>query len=165
MVTAVHPHSFRRRHDGVLIYLRLDEWPADVPQPKESVVVETGDGPFSPYWRLILESTRTVEVVVGWFKTPRSLANSVTWYQDELNRLGWLQDSTKGHDEPESVGLDFAHPETGARLEISLRWWPHKQETTAMIRRVIEHPWQPVEEQAVAAEAPLPRDVKVPVAA
>ncbi len=163
MVTAVHLHPFRRKHDGVLIYLRLDEWPVDVPLPKESVVVETGDGPFCPYWRLILEPTRTVEVVVGWFKTPRSLADTVTWYQDEMKRLGWRRDSTQGHMEPGSAGLNFEHPTNVARLEISLRWWTHKQETTAMIRRVVERPWP--EPQPIEAELLLPREAEVPVPA
>lgn len=163
MVTKNGLRPFQRMHDGVLIYLSLDEWPSDVPLPGGRALVETGEGPFCPYWYLVLKPQKTVEAVVGWFKVPFSLDETVRWYQTEMMKSGWRQDSTRGHKEAESAGLNFEHPATGARLEISLRRWTHKQETTAMIRRVVEHPWP--ETAPVEAEQPLPRQAAVPVPA
>ena len=47
----------------------------------------------------------------------------------------------------EKALLRFQHPETHVQLEASIQWWQYKEETTAMIRRIVEHPWSPVAEQ------------------
>lgn len=45
---------FRRDRDGVMIYLRMEDWPEDVPLPDGSEVVEIGDGAAWPNWNIIL---------------------------------------------------------------------------------------------------------------
>jgi len=137
--------EFRRRHNGILIYLRLDEWPLDVPLPAGTRVVETGDGPFDPYWRFVLEPDRTIEAVVGWFIIPPPLDEAVAWYETEMAKRRWVRLAEEGHRLPKSAAILFRHPATNARVVVDLQTWTHRNETRAMIRRVVEHPWQPAE--------------------
>jgi len=162
MVGQINLRPFRRKHDGVLIYLRLDEWPTDVPLPAEPAVVETGDGPFMPYWRLVFEPEQTVEVVVGWFKFSCSLDETVIWHQNEMERCGWVRDTTRGFKDETSAGMNFQHPQTGVKVEMSFRWWRHLHHTTVMIRRVVKHPWPPADELGAGApELPLPHEAGI----
>ena len=155
MVSAPGSLSFQRTHDGIMAHLGVDEWPADVPLPAEAAVVETGDGPFWPYWRLVLEPNRTVEVVVGWFKTSLPVEEAAEWFVNEMAKLGWQSDLTGYQQTAGWHELSFGHPVSGVRVEISLHDWPYKQETTALIRRVVEHPWAPVAEQPLELTAEI----------
>jgi len=136
---------FQRMHNGVLIYLQLDEWPADVPLPRGSTLVETGEGPFHPYWDLVLEPDRTVEVVVGWFIVPPSLDDAIVWYREEMVKRDWVELAEKGYRMPMSAAVHFQHPVTKVRVVVGLRVRPHSKQTDVMIRRVVEHAWPPAE--------------------
>jgi len=137
--------EFRRRHNGLLIYLRLDEWPVDIPLPAGTRVVETGDGQFDPYWRFVLEPDRTVEVVVGWFIIPPSLGDAIVWYREEMVKRDWVELAEKGYRMPMSAAVHFQHPVTKVRVVVGLRVRPHSKQTDVMIRRVVEQAWPPAE--------------------
>ena len=146
----VAPNSlrpFQRMKNGVLIYLRLEDWPADVPLPENTTLVKTGAGPFQPYWDLILETDRTIEVVVGWFNLPLPLDEAIEWYRMEMSQRGWMQVADQGHRLPESASLCFQLRETNVQSVVDLRQRPEGKGTQTMIRRVVEHPWSPVAEQ------------------
>lgn len=149
---------FRRDNNGLFIHLRLDEWPKDVPLQKDSEVVSTGAGPFMPYWHLVFEPDQTIEVVVGWFRFTCSLEETLVWHQIEMEKSGWIRDRARGHKDETSAGLNFQQPETGVKVEMSLRWWKYLNQTSIMIRRVARHPWSPTadEQAAEAPEFPLP---------
>ena len=163
MVSANSLRSFRRTHNGIMVHLRLDEWAADVPLPKDAVVFETGDGPFYPYWRLVLEPDETVEVLVGWFKIPCSLDQTIAWYQAELGKSGWV--NIKSFKEGETAGINFQRPGTNLRVDISVLNRKDHSDSSVMIRRVVKRPWTPVEEQLPAEAEALPHEAEVPVAA
>jgi hypothetical protein len=156
--------EFLRRHNGLLIYLRRDDWPADIPLPTGTRWAETGAGPFDPYWRIVVEPNRTIEAVVGWFVLPLSLDDTVAWFKTEMATRGWVDGAKAGYRMTNQALLRFQHPSTGSgqapatrvQVGIDIQWWPSKQETTAMISRVVEHPWQEpqtTEESPVAQEA------------
>ena len=163
---------FQRTHNGVLIYLQLDDWPADMPLPGGVTLGETGEGPFYPYWDLILKSDQTIQVVVGWFIIPLTLNEAITWYQTEMAKQGWAHLAEKSSRLSESAVLRFEQPTTSVRAVVDLHVRPHNQ-TDAFIRRVIKHPWPLADEQPVPAdvsqpteaEALRPREAAVPVPA
>jgi len=166
---------FQRWNDGIQIQLRFDDWPADVPLPAGSTVVGIGENHHvlvHPYCLFILEPDKTVEFLYGWFVIPPSLDEAIAWYQAEMAKRGWVERSDKSYRMPLSAAVHFRHPETDARIVIGLQTWTHRNETTAMIRRVVEHPWAPVEEQLTKVEEALPiegeealaREEGVPVA-
>lgn len=161
MVVLVNSREFRRRYNGLLIYLHLEEWPSDVPLPAGTQVAETGEGPFDPYWRFVFEPNRTIEVVVGWFILPLALHEALAWYRTEMARGGWLQVSGKGYRLPESALVCFQHCENNVQVVVDLRQRPERAETNAMIRRVVVHPWpEPVTTEEATPipepEAPTP---------
>lgn len=135
--------KFRRFWDGILIWLRLEEWPSDVPLPAGTRVTQTGDGPFEPYWHFVLERDKTIEAVVGWFVVPLDFEETIAWYRTRMREMGWAVSSKEGYVMSEKALLRFEHPETRVRVEVSIQWWHYKEETTAMLRRVTEHPWSP----------------------
>ncbi len=141
MVRIDNLHLFQRMYNGIMIHLRQDEWADDVPLPKDAVVFETGDGPFKPYWRLVLEPNQTVEILAGWFKVPSSLDQLVAWYQTEMEKVDWVK--SKNFREGNSAGINFVSPDqkTRRRVEISILDRPDLGDSTVMIRRVITHPW------------------------
>ena len=95
MVTGFGLRPFTRTHDGILIHLTgIEEWPTDVPLPKEATLLVTGNEMFRPYWRLVLGLQQTIEVVIGWFTSPRSLSDIADWYQPTLENAGWLLNTT-----------------------------------------------------------------------
>lgn len=140
-------HLFQRMYNGIMIHLRQDEWADDVPLPKDAVVFETGDGPFKPYWRLVLEPNQTVEILAGWFKVPSSLDQLVAWYQTEMEKMGWVK--SKSFREGNSAGINFVSPDqkTRRRVEISILDRPDLGDSTVMIRRVVKHPWPRVSKE------------------
>lgn len=147
--------EFQRNQDGLTIPIQLDEWPADVPLPAASTIAGIGDHHedlIHPQWRLVLEPGGTVEVVTGWFQTPLSLEETLTWYRTELGKLGWVEESERGYINPRRAGLRFQHPETEAYVSLSVQWWPALNHTTVMIWRVLKHPWSLTEEQVAPAE-------------
>ena len=104
--------EFRRRQNGLLIWLRLEEWPKDIPLAPGTRVAETGEGPFDPYWRIVLEPDKTIEVVVGWFVVPLGFEETIAWYRTKLAELGWTNGSKDGYVMSEKALLRFQHPET-----------------------------------------------------
>ncbi|MBI4672646.1 MAG: hypothetical protein HY741_13385 [Chloroflexi bacterium] len=152
MMRPPSPRAVKRRGDELLIFLHPDEWANDVPLPEGSVIVEMGENdeiPFFPQWHFALRPKKTIEVLVGWFKIPLGFEKAVSWYEAELESLGWVQDLARGYSrrnaahKPEAVGLRFQHPQTGVRVEISVQLGSERRGTTAMIRRIVEHPWSP----------------------
>ncbi len=143
MGVLVNLREFRRRYNGLLIYLHLEEWPSDVPLPAGTRVAETGEGPFDPYWRFVFEPDRTIEVVVGWFIMPLPLDEAISWYRTEMSKGGWNQVSGKGYCLPESAVVCYQHPETNVQIVVDLRQRSEREETNTMIRRIAEHPYAP----------------------
>ncbi len=135
--------EFRRRHNGVLIWLRLEEWPVDIPLPPGTRVVETGDGPFDPYWRFVLEPDRTIEAVVGWFILPLSLEGAIEWYQAEMIKRGWEELAEGSYRMPRAAAVRFQQPGSNVCITVGLSPGPDTEQTDAMIRRIVEHPWSP----------------------
>jgi hypothetical protein len=158
MGVLVNSREFRRRYNGLLIYLHLEEWPSDIPLPTGTRVVETGDGPFDPYWRFVFEPDRTVEVVVGWFILPLPLPEAMAWYRTEMARGGWRQVSGKGYCLPESALVCFQRSEANVQVGVDLRQRPERAETNTMIRRVVVHPWQAPQTTVETATAQEPEE-------
>ncbi|MGB4801820.1 MAG: hypothetical protein WBV59_04115, partial [Anaerolineae bacterium] len=80
---------------------------------------------------------------------------TIAWYRTKLVELGWTNGSKDGYVMSEKALLRFQHPETHVQLEASIQWWQYKEETTAMIRRIVEHPWSPVAEQPLELTAEI----------
>ena len=158
MIRAPSPRPIKRRRDELLIFLHPDEWASDVPLPEGSTIVHLGENheiPFHPQWHFFLQPDQTVELLVGYFILPLSFEDAIVWNQTELAKQSWIRGPKEGYYMPPKALLRFQHPETCARVEISLLWWDHRQETTAMIRRVVEHPWTPVAEQPLELTAEI----------
>ncbi|MBK6432166.1 hypothetical protein [Candidatus Amarolinea dominans] len=155
MVAVNSFRKFQRMHSGVMIHLRFDEWPGDVSLPAETTVAKTGEGPFHPYWDLILKSDRTIESVVGWFIFPLSLDAAIAWYQSEMAKCGWIELTEKGCRMPASAALHFEHPASKVRVVVGLRAGSERKVSDAFIRRIIEHPWSPVAEQPLELTAEI----------
>ena len=84
---------FLRNHDGLQITLRLEDWPGDMPLPDDTAIVGIGENHellVLPYWKFILEPTRTIEKFSGWFRFPLKLAEARQWYLAELSKRGWV---------------------------------------------------------------------------
>ena len=146
MMRPPSPRAVKRRGEELLIFLHPDEWATDVPLPEGSAIVEMGENdeiPFFPQWHFALRPNKTSEVLVGWFKVPLGFEKAVSWYEAEMESLGWVQDLARGYRKPEAVGLRFQHPQTGVRVEMSMQRGSGRRGTTAMIRRIVEHPWSP----------------------
>ncbi len=135
--------QFRRFWDGILIWLRFEEWPSDVPLPAGTRVAKTGDGPFEPYWRFVLEPDKTIEAVVGWFILPLSLEGAIEWYQAEMTKRGWEELTEHAYRQPQSAAVRFQHPGSNVRVTVGMWLGPDAKHTDAMIRRIVEHPWSP----------------------
>jgi hypothetical protein len=140
------PRPIKRGGNDLLIFLHPDEWATDVPLPVGSSIVrlgEKGEIPFYPQWHFFLWPDKTAELLVGWFVVPLGFEETIAWYRTQLTELGWTNGPTEGYVMPEKALLRFQHPKTRVRVEASIQWWQHKEETTAMIRRIVEHPWSP----------------------
>jgi hypothetical protein len=135
--------EFRRKQDGLLIWLRLEEWPLDVPLPTGTQVAKTGDGPFDPCWRFVLEPDKTIEAVVGWFILPLSLQGAMEWYQTEMTKRGWEELAKGSYRLPRSAAVRFQQPDSKARVTVGMWHGKDAEHTDAMIRRITEHPWAP----------------------
>ena len=156
MVITKRPRPLRRDHDGILFYLHMEDWPEDVPLPEGTEPLEIGDGAYWPYWNIILESDRTVELIFGWFIVSLSMEETFKWYQTEMERCGWIEiERTDGL--PSCATLRYRRPETGQDAEtyviISIRRNRYLNRTQPMIRRVTIHPWSPAEEETSEMEA------------
>ena len=154
----------RRDRDGVMIFLRMEDWPEDVPLPDGSEVMKTGDGAAWPNWNIIFEPDKTIEMVFGWFKVKRPLEEVFSWYATAMESRGWLEE--KRHEiYPRWAYLLYRHPETEVKVEIDLRYNSHLGETRPMIRRATIHPWSPSEDEEgreAEGEAPLAAEADVP---
>ncbi len=150
---------FNRHTDGITIFLRLDEWPADVPLPPQTDVLRVGENhelPLYPQWRFVLEPEWTVEVLTGLFVIPLSPEDTLSWYETELKKLGWVIDSEKRFVEPTWASLRFEHPETQVHVSLSLRYSQARNDTAVTIWRVLKHPFTPPAETAAeTVDAPL----------
>jgi len=118
--------------------------------------METGEGPFWPYWKIYLEPDKTVEKIAGWFIVPYSLEETVEWYAIELRKQGWVE-TERTYTQPTWAILRYRHPGTDSdietHVEISIRRNRYLNRTQPMIRRVTIHPWSPAEEETSEMEA------------
>jgi|SRR3990172_438383 len=162
MVADNNIRPFVRTYDGVQLRLRLEDWPTDVPLPPDTAIVGIGEDHqelVPPYRRFVLKPDETIEVFGGWFRTPRPFEETVNWYKTELVKCGWAQEKETRFDPKQGVELIYCHPETTARLRLSLKWWEALNDTTTIIERVLKHPYTPPAEEAAAAEAaPVPAE-------
>ena len=146
----------QRDHNGLMIFLRMEDWPEDVPLPDGTTQMVTGAGPFPPYWRIFLEPDKTVEMIVGWFIVPHlSVEDTLSWYQAEMEKLGWVE--VKRTDTlPSWAMLRYGCSETDLDTEtyVVISIWRNRylNRTQPMIRRVTVHPWSPGEEETSEVE-------------
>ncbi len=151
--------QFNREHDGITIFLRPEEWPADVPLPPQSDIRRVGENheiPLYPQWRFVLEADNTVEVVTGLFRMPLTVGEIVAWYETELGKQGWLVNPEKRFVEPTWASLTFEHPATKVHVSFSMRGLKNQKDTSVTIWRVLKHPYAPPAAETVEAqEAPL----------
>jgi len=143
--------TFQRLHNGILIYLSIDQWPQDIPLPEGTGIIELGDGPFRPYRDFILKPDKTIEKFAGWFIVPNlTPEETVCWYQTEMGKLGWIE-IERSETRPEGAILRYRHPEPAEGTEtyvvISIMQNKHLKRTQPMIRRVTIHPWSPPEDE------------------
>jgi len=136
--------KFQREQDGLSLLLTLKEWPVDVPLPVNISLLATGDNyehPIQPKWRVVFEPECTYEVVAGIFTTPLPITDVIRWYEIELKKLNWIQNTERHYSEEQKAKLRFWRPLANAHLKISLRRRTVLNDTELMIRRVIQHPY------------------------
>lgn len=135
-------HVFRRDEDGIMIYLRMEDWPEDIPLPDGTRVV---DERFWPNWNIVLNPDKTVERVSGWFLVPDlSLEETFRWYQVEMEKRGWVEEE-RVDTLPTWALLRYHQPETDVRVEISIRRNRYLNCTQPMIHRVTINSYAPPE--------------------
>ena len=154
-VESIRP--FFRTHDGLKIVLQLEDWPADVPLPPDASIVGIGEDHkewVRPYWRFVLESDKTIQIIGGWFKFSMPLSETVDWYKNRLSSLGWHLSEESNHRDDWTVLL-FVCPEECGRLRLSLQRSDTLQETRLLVARITEHVYTHVEE-IPQTQIPLP---------
>ena len=154
---------FERMHDGILIRLRLEDWPSEVPVPKGSAIVGIGENHTElvyPYWRFVLESECTIDFLFGWFRIPLSFEETLAWHRIELKKTGYIEDPRDGFMNPPRAGMKFDHPQHKAQIRITVQRWETIGETTVMIRRILKHPYTPPEEEEAEARVEMPVEVE-----
>jgi len=145
---------FRRDRHGITLFLRLEDWPDDVPLPEGTRVMEIGDGAFWPNWQIVLEPDRTIEEMAGWFIVPHlSTEETFEWYQTEMAKRGW-EEVERVHTLPSWALLRYRHPEKEVYVEISIGRNRYLNRTQPMIRRVAVHPYVPLEEEEAGEPEP-----------
>lgn len=140
MMRPISPRPFRREDNRLTIYLWADQWTSDVPLPPESRMEYVGENreiPIYPKMIFVLEPETTRQVIVGYYVIPMPFAESIEWFQRELNQIGWESDSESGYRKQERALLHFQHPDSHAKVQINLKWWPHRIQCTALIQREV----------------------------
>jgi len=149
MMRSLSPRAMRRREPNEIeITLHADEWTPDVPLPPESRIAYMGEyheHPFHPSWRFVLEEKQTREILVGYYVVPMAFDATISWFQSQMNDLGWESGPKEGYKLDDQALLRFQHPDTHAQVEISIQWWPYRHQSTAMIRREQVHPYEKIE--------------------
>ena len=159
MVTGFGLRPFRRSQNEIMIHLNFEEWPTDVPLPPGARIHELGDGPYRPYWLVRLKPELTIEAVFGWFDIPCLLNETVAWYSNEMDKLGWTRDTKGDYQMEDSAALNFHHPQLGIRIEVRVTSPKASDGSFLQVRRILQHPYPPPDEseaEAVADSAELP---------
>ena len=142
---SISPQGFQRNDDGILIFLHPDQWTDEIPLPPQSAVVHLGEqheSPFYPQWEFRLEPDKTIELLIGYFVEPCTLDQAIPWHRDEMVKRGWSEIPERGFAMDSKASLFFQKLNVKVSASINLQWWEELQETTAMIRYTVEHPWQ-----------------------
>lgn len=133
---------FSRRGNALLIWLTLEQWPSRIPLPPGAVLHVTGDGPYQPYWEVVLDENKTEEHLFGWFQAPVELTTAAEWYRDAMVRGEWNEDLARSRTLARQYHLHFDHTATQAWASIRLSKGP-RLATMIMIRSALRTPWQP----------------------
>ena len=164
MVINGHQPTFIRTHDGWQSRLNLAEWPANLPLPTDVAVVSLGENheiPVPPYLRLVFASDEMAEILGGWFRTNPSMSETQSWFKTQLAKHGWQLERETPPDVllPECV---FHHPDTQARIRLSLQWMEALKKTTIIFQRVIKCSVAPSNTDELSTSLPLPADLPQP---
>lgn len=145
--------KFKRRHDGIVAWFDLDEWPSkDLPLPPGVKLMNTGEGPFRPNWHIVLEQNFTGEIVGGWFVLPMSLVGALEWYETEMTKRGWVK--SQEYRLNEKAGIHFEQDEPRIHVELSFLDRPDLDDSTVMIRCYVKYPWSPPKSNSARANTP-----------
>jgi len=150
MVKQFGLRPFHRMHDGILIHITLDEWPADVPLPEGIKLLETDDGVVHPFWRIVLEPNRTIEAIGGMFRMNCSLDATSKKFEHVMQNVGWKSNGMLFQEERRTT-FRYTHSVEDAYVEVSLLQSKDLETTRVTIRRVVKHPYAPpiAEEESV----------------
>jgi hypothetical protein len=137
-VTTIRPIC--RSKDGVKIFLTMSDWPEDAILPPGTALWRFGDGPSRPYWKFVLQPTRTIEAIVGIFNMPLSVEALVSWYQTEMAERGW-RESKSSFSFPVKAHLVYHHPTEELKLELSIIGHVDPVRCFVVLTRVGFHSW------------------------
>lgn len=137
-VTSIRPVC--RARDGLKIFLTMSDWPEDIPMPPNTMLWRFGDGPSRPYWKFVLQPTRTIEAIVGVFNMPLSVEALVTWYQTEMAERGW-QEIRNRLSFPTKAHLLYRHPTEELKLELNISGHVDPIRCFVLLTWVGSHPW------------------------
>jgi hypothetical protein len=143
MVAIESLHSFQRTHDGVMIHLQNGEWISYLPLPSGAQLARMGDIPYYPYWRLVFEPNRTIEVIYGRFKAPFGFKEVIDWYKTEMPKMGWVESEDGSYILQEnSATLRFVHQQAHAESTVRILP-PNDVDPTSSVSflRVIKRPY------------------------
>lgn len=136
-----------RNDDGVSLRINFEDWASDVPLPPNASLVGFGENHeliIYPEWRFAFHPDAAYDVLTGMFKAALSLEETVSWFRNEMKKLGWVEVPEKWFVEPTWASLKFDHPITSTRVSMSLRWRDEPlNDTQITIWRVCKHPGSP----------------------
>jgi len=136
-----------RNDDGLSLRINFEDWASDVPLPPQASLVGFGENHewiIYPEWRFAFHPDAAYDVLTGMFKVALSLEETVSWFRNEMNKLGWVQAPEKWFVEPTWASLKFHHPITFTRVNMSLRWREEPfHDTQITIWRVRKHSYPP----------------------
>ncbi len=138
-----------RHDDGVSLRINFEDWASDVPLPPNASLVGFGENHeliIYPEWRFAFHPDAAYDVLTGMFKVALSLEETVSWFRNEMQNLGWMEVPEKWFIEPTWASLKFHHPITATRVSMSLHWRDARErlnDTRITIWRVVKHPWSP----------------------
>jgi len=144
----IRPHRFSRTKDDLSFHLDFSAWPTDLPLPTGTQPWAYGDVAVPPCWTIKLESTCTMEKMVGIFGVHGAVAETLAWYQAELPARGWAVEDIVVNVEANSW-LKYRLAENEAiKLRLNLRDVPGLQLTWLMMQRIITKSYPLLESEA-----------------
>jgi hypothetical protein len=138
----------QRLNRGLLLKLRMEDWPADVPLQENIALGQSDQVPLLPAVDYFLEPAYTAERIVGIFHLqPAILEDAAAWYQDRLAEKGWTPLTEENYVHEDSAYLRFDRPEVNAKLQISIRKQLVLDKLVVSISRSVVVPWPEKEEE------------------